>query len=150
MSGAVVRRRMQRKARAVWKGTLKEGSGRLETESGAVKNVPYAFVNRFENEPGTNPEELIAAAHAGCFSMAFSNQLTQAGSPPESVETRGTITFEKKDAGWTLSASHLEVHVKVPNGDRDKIASAAEAAKTGCPVSRALNMPVSLELKIET
>jgi lipoyl-dependent peroxiredoxin len=141
---------MKRSARAVWQGTLKEGKGRLETESGAVKDVPYAFSNRFGDEPGTNPEELIAAAHAGCFSMAFSNQLVQAGITPESIETKGRITFEKQDAGWTLTTSHLGVRVKVPNGDRDKIASAAEAAKEGCPVSRALNLEIAMDLEIET
>lgn len=141
---------MERKARAVWKGTLKEGQGTLETDSGVLKGTPYRFSNRFENEPGTNPEELIAAAHAGCFSMAFSNQLAQAGMPPESIETRGTITFEKQDSGWSLMASHLGVKVKVPNGDRDQITSAAEAAKEGCPVSRALAIDVSMHLEIET
>lgn len=138
-----------RSATAVWKGGLKDGNGDMNTESGVIKDLPYNFARRFESEPGTNPEELIAAAHAGCFSMAFSANLGKENMTPEYVKTKGTVTFEQTDAGWSLSKSHLDVSVKVVDGDRDMIVSAAEAAKTGCPVARALNMTITMDLNIE-
>ena len=140
---------MKRTAQAHWTGTLKEGKGTLSTESGAVRNVPYAFTNRFENTPGTNPEELIAAAHAGCFSMAFSNQLTTAGHAPERIDTTSTITFEKVNDQWTITESLLTVTARVPGAAKAVVEEKAEAAKKGCPVSRALNCKVTLHLTVE-
>lgn len=142
---------MKRTAAAVWQGTLKEGKGTLSTESGAVKNTPYAFTNRFENTPGTNPEELIAAAHAGCFSMAFSNQLTQAGFKPERIETTCAVTFEKVGDAWSITESLLTVKAKVPGAEKKLVEEKANAAKTGCPISRALNpnIKVNLNLTVE-
>jgi osmotically inducible protein OsmC len=140
---------MKRGAQAHWNGTLKEGKGTLTTDSGVLKQVRYAFVNRFENEPGTNPEELIAAAHAGCFSMAFSGQLANAGFKPDTIHTTCTITFEKQEAGWTLLESHLECKAKVPGAPKAAVEEKAEVAKKGCPVSRALNVKTTLTLTVE-
>lgn len=139
---------MQRKASAVWKGGLKDGKGTVSSASGVLKNAPYSFTTRFEETPGTNPEELIAAAHAGCFSMALSAQLGNAGMTAESIETAATLTMEKLDAGWTITAVHLNVVAKIPNGDADKFEQAANSAKAGCPVSRVLNAKVSMSAKL--
>jgi osmotically inducible protein OsmC len=139
---------MQRKASAVWNGGLKDGKGRISTESGLLKDAQYGFTTRFENGAGTNPEELIAAAHAGCFSMAFSGQLGNAGITAESVETSATVTLEKLEAGWTVSAVKLDCAVKAPGADQGKIQTAAENAKKGCPISRLLNAKIELALKI--
>ncbi len=141
---------MKRNAQAVWKGGLKDGKGTLTTGSKALENLPYSFSQRFEDAPGTNPEELIGAAHAGCFAMAFSGNLGKENITPESVETKSTISLEKSDAGFSLTKSELDVTVKVPGGDRDTITSAAEAAKDGCPVARALSLEISMNLNIET
>lgn len=141
---------MQRKASAHWKGTLKEGKGTISTESGALRNVPYAFTNRFENTPGTNPEELVGAAHAGCFSMAFANKLGEAGLKVEAIDTTAEVAFEKKPEGWTVTASRLRTRVHVPGGDAKKVRDLAEAAKSGCPISRLLNAQVTLELDVRT
>lgn len=140
---------MKRTAKAVWHGTLKEGKGNLSTESGVVKNVAYLFTNRFENTPGTNPEELIAAAHAGCFSMAFANHLAAAGLTPDTIETGCAITFEKETTGWTLKESALTVKARVPGATKAQVEEQAQAAKKNCPVSRALNLNVSLSLTVE-
>ena len=139
---------MQRKASAVWEGGLKDGKGKVSTGSGALKNLPYSFTMRFENEPGTNPEELVAAAHAGCYSMAFSGQLGSAGLTAKSIQTSATVTFEKLEAGWTVTQSHLDVTVNVPGGDKAAIETAASNAKSGCPISRLLNAKVTMDLKI--
>ena len=139
---------MKRTAQAVWQGTLKEGKGTLTTESGALKTVNYAFTNRFENTPGTNPEELIAAAHAGCFSMAFSNNLANAGFKPERIETSCAITFEKDATGWTIKESALTVKAKVPGATKAQVDENAQKAKAGCPVSRALNPSVTVTLNL--
>lgn len=141
---------MKRQGSAVWKGGLKDGQGTVSTESGVLKQSPYSFATRFEQGAGTNPEELIAAAHAGCFSMAFAAQLANAGITPESIETVATITLEKKDAGFTITESHLDVIAKVPGADRKKVEEAANHAKTGCPVSRLLNAKVSMTARYET
>jgi lipoyl-dependent peroxiredoxin len=141
---------MKRSATAVWNGTLKEGKGTISTESKALESIAYSFSKRFENEPGTNPEELIAAAHAGCFSMAFSANLGKEDITPEAVETKGTVSLEKQEAGFSITKSHLQVVVKVPGGDKDRITSAAEAAKAGCPVARALSIAIEMDLTIET
>ena len=139
---------MQRKASAVWKGGLKDGKGTVLSASGALQNTPYSFTTRFEETPGTNPEELIAAAHAGCFSMALSAQLGNAGMTAESIETAATLTMEKLEAGWTITAVHLDVVAKIPNADAAKFAEAANNAKAGCPVSRALNAKITMDAKL--
>ena len=139
---------MQRKASAVWEGGLKDGKGKMSTASGVLTNTQYSFSTRFENGVGTNPEELIAAAHAGCFSMAFSAQLGNAGITPQSIQTAATITMEKLEAGWTVIESHLEVAAKVPGADKAAIEAAANGAKAGCPISRLLNAKVTMDLKI--
>lgn len=135
---------MKRSANASWHGGLKDGQGTFGVASGAVKDVKFGFRTRFEDAPGTNPEELIAAAHAGCFSMALSAQLGERGITPQSVDTVCTITFEN----LTLSRSVLQTTVTAPGADRAKIAEAAEAAKAGCPISKVLKLEVDLELKV--
>ncbi len=141
---------MKRKASAVWNGSLKEGNGRISTESGLLREAQYSFGTRFENGTGTNPEELIAAAHAGCFSMALSGQLTNAGHAPESVNTTATVTLEKTDAGFTVTAVHLDVKAKVPGIDQAGFDTAANNAKTGCPISRLLNTQITMDAKLES
>jgi len=135
---------MQRKASAVWKGGLKDGRGTVSTDSGVLRDTAYSFSTRFENQPGTNPEELIAAAHAGCFSMALSGQLGGMGMTADSIETTATLTMEKTDAGFTITAIHLDVKARIPNGDRAKFEEAANNAKKGCPVSRVLNANITM------
>jgi len=135
---------MIRSASAVWNGNLKEGRGTFQVQSGTIKDQKYTYRTRFENDPGTNPEELVAAAHAACFSMALSAQLGERGITPASVETTSAITFE---AG-TLKKSHLTSTVRAPGADRAKVEEAAQAAKTGCPISKALKMDIELELKV--
>jgi len=140
---------MKRKASAVWRGDLKVGKGTISTESGTLKETPYSFSTRFENGTGTNPEELIAAAHAGCFSMAFSAELGKSGITPESIATTATITMEKTDAGFTVTASHLEVTAKIPGVDKAKALEIANGAKAGCPISRVLKATITMDAKIE-
>ncbi len=139
---------MQRKASAQWKGGLKDGKGVVSTASGALRNVPYTFSMRFEDAPGTNPEELVAAAHAGCFSMALSAELGKAGYRPESIETKATLNFDKTDAGFTATSIHLETVAKVPGADSAKFQAAAEAAKKGCPISRLLRADITMSAKL--
>ena len=141
---------MKRKASAVWRGGLKDGKGTISSESGALKETQYSFSTRFENGIGTNPEELIAAAHAGCFSMAFSAELGKAGITPESIHTTATITMDKTDAGWTVTESHLDVAARVPGVDPAKFTAAANAAKAGCPISRLLKANVTMNARLET
>jgi osmotically inducible protein OsmC len=129
---------MKRKGSAVWTGGLKDGKGTVSTESGALKGTQYSFGTRFENGIGTNPEELIAAAHAGCFSMALSGQLGAANMTAESIDTTATVTLEKLEAGFTVTAIHLDVHAKIPGADRAAFETAAKNAKEGCPISRLL------------
>ncbi|HSB74434.1 MAG TPA: OsmC family peroxiredoxin [Terriglobales bacterium] len=140
---------MQRKASAEWKGSLKEGSGAVSSGSGVFSKTPFSFGTRFGDQPGTNPEELIAAAHAGCFSMALSAQLGSAGLTPDSIKTNATLTMEKLDSGWTITAIHLEVAGKVPKADKAAFEKAAEAAKAGCPVSKVLNAKITMSAKLE-
>ena len=140
---------MKRKASAVWRGDLKTGKGSISTESGTLKETQYSFGTRFENGIGTNPEELIGAAHAGCFSMAFSAELGKAGITPESIHTTATITLEKTDAGFTVTESHLDMTAKIPGADKEKVLAIANAAKAGCPISRVLNAKVTLDAKFE-
>lgn len=141
---------MERKASAVWKGSLKEGKGTVSTESGVLKDTQYSFITRFEHGTGTNPEELIAAAHAGCFTMALSAQLGQANLTPESLETTASLKFEKTDQGFTVTAIHLTTRAKVPGASEADFETAAQNAKNGCPISRlfAGNTTISLEAKL--
>ncbi len=139
---------MQRTGSAHWSGGLKDGKGDVSTSSGVLKNTPYSFSTRFENGIGTNPEELIAAAHAGCFSMALSAQLGNAGMTAESIDTSATVTLDKTDAGFTITSSHLDVTVKIPGADKAKFEAAAKAAEAGCPVSRVLNAKVTMDAKL--
>jgi len=140
---------MQRKASAVWKGGLKDGKGSVSSTSGVLSNTPYSFTTRFENTPGTNPEELIAAAHAACFSMALSAQLGAANLTPESINTNATLSMEKLDAGWTITAIQLDVSAKVPKADAAAFEKAANDAKAGCPVSKVLNAKITMNAKLE-
>src|SRR5262245_59851817 len=133
---------MKRKASAEWKGGLKDGSGTISTDSGVLANTQYSFSTRFENGKGTNPEELIAAAHAGCFSMALSGQLGGAGLTADSIKTGATVTLEKTDAGFTVTKVHLTVRAKVPNATADAFQTAANNAKAGCPISRLLKAEI--------
>ena len=140
---------MNRKASAVWNGGLKDGKGTLSSDSGVLKETQYSFGTRFENGPGTNPEELIAAAHAGCFSMAFSAELGKVGLTPESIRTVATVTLDKTDAGWTVTQSHLEVTARIPGADQAKALEIANAAKAGCPISRLLKANITMDAKFE-
>jgi lipoyl-dependent peroxiredoxin len=139
---------MNRKGSAVWKGSVKEGKGEVSTESGALKSLQYSFKTRFEDGPGTNPEELIAAAHAGCFSMALSGQLGAMGITPESIRTTATVTMEKLEPGWTVTAVHLDVTATIPGSDEGLFQKAALNAKAGCPISRVLNAKITMEAKL--
>jgi osmotically inducible protein OsmC len=139
---------MVRKASAVWKGTLKEGKGAISTDSGVLSNTQYSFATRFENGKGTNPEELIAAAHAGCFTMALSAQLSTAGFTPESLETSAAVTLDKLEAGWTITKVHLDVTARVPGADQAAFDTAAANAKSGCPISRLLKAEITMTAKL--
>lgn len=140
---------MERSATAVWKGGLKDGKGEFSAPSGVFSQVPYSFATRFENAKGTNPEELIAAAHAACFSMALSAQLGAANLTPESINTSANLKLEKQDAGWAITSIHLDVHAKIPNGDDAALQKAAEAAKAGCPVSKVLKAQITMSAKLD-
>ena len=140
---------MKRSGSALWQGGLKDGKGTVSTESGALKQTPYSFSTRFEGEPGTNPEELIAAAHAGCFSMALSAELGKVGLTAETIRTSAALTMENVQTGWTVTQIHLDVKVKLPNADTGKFEAAANAAKAGCPISRLLNTKITMDAKLE-
>ena len=140
---------MIKKATAVWKGSLKEGTGTISTETGVLKDAPYGFKSRFETGSGTNPEELIGAAHAGCFSMALSSMLGAAGLTPEKIDTRAAITLEKVGDGFAITASHLDVTAKVPGATAEKFDEIANKAKAGCPVSKVLNAKITMLAKLE-
>lgn len=139
---------MIRKASAVWKGSLKDGKGTISSDSGVLSNTPYSFSTRFENAKGTNPEELIAAAHAGCFTMALSAQLGNAGITPESLETTASLTLDKLDAGWTVTKIHLDVSARIPGADQAAFDKAAESAKAGCPISRLLKAEITMTARL--
>lgn len=141
---------MARKATAVWTGSLKEGKGNISTESGVLSHSAYSFKTRFENERGTNPEELIAAAHAGCFTMALSAQLGNAGITAEQLETTAAVTLEKVADGFAITKIHLDLTARIPGGDKAAFEKAAEAAKAGCPVSKLLKAEITLSTKLET
>ena len=139
---------MERKASAVWKGGLKDGKGSISAPGGVLKDTQYSFTSRFENGPGTNPEELIAAAHAACFSMALSAQLGGANLTPESINTSATLTMEKLEAGWAITAVHLDVVAKVPGASAEAFNTVAQNAKAGCPVSKVLNAKITMDAKL--
>lgn len=140
---------MKRSASAVWNGGLKDGRGTISTQSGVLSDTQYSFSTRFEEGKGTNPEELIAAAHAGCFSMALSAQLNNAGKTAERIETEAVVTLEKTDAGFTVTAVHLKVRAKVPGATPPDFEKAANEAKAGCPISRLLRAEITMEAKLE-
>lgn len=140
---------MKRSASAVWKGGIKDGRGSISTQSGVLSETQYSFSTRFEDGKGTNPEELIAAAHAGCFSMALSAQLGNDGKTAESIQTEAVVSLEKTEAGFTITAVHLKVRAKVPGATPPDFQKAAEAAKAGCPVSRVLKAEITMEAKLE-
>jgi osmotically inducible protein OsmC len=139
---------MIRKASAVWKGNLKEGKGTVSTDSGVLSNTQYSFSTRFEDAKGTNPEELIAAAHAGCFTMALSAQLGNAGITPESLETTATLTMEKLEAGFTITKINLDVTARIPGASQAAFDKAAGEAKAGCPISRLLKADITMTAKL--
>ena len=140
---------MQRTAQAQWKGDLKSGSGQLSVASRTLSGTPYSFVSRFEQGQGTNPEELLAAAHAGCFTMAVSAELSKAGHAPESLETTCTITLDRKDGGFAITESHLEMKARVPGITKEEFEKAAQQAKAGCPVSKLYNTNITLTTEFE-
>ncbi|MGP0173748.1 OsmC family protein [Pseudomonas sp. NCHU5208] len=140
---------MKKTASAHWQGGIKDGKGTISTQSGALKDNPYGFNTRFENEPGTNPEELIGAAHAGCFSMALSKELGDAGMTAESIDTKAEVTLDKVEGGFEISAVHLSLRAKIPGADRTAFEKAVETAKTGCPVSKVLNAKITLEAVLD-
>ena len=140
---------MKRRGSAHWEGGIRDGRGTVSTDSGVLSGAQYSFSTRFEEGKGTNPEELIAAAHAGCFSMALSKQLEDAGMKAESIDTGAAVTLEKTDAGFTITKVHLDVTARIPGGDPSAFETAANNAKAGCPVSRLLNAEITMEAKLE-
>ena len=140
---------MKRNAKAVWKGGLKDGKGTISTDSGVLSDTQYSFNTRFEEGKGTNPEELIAAAHAGCFSMALSAQLEEAGLTAESIRTTASVRLDKTDAGFAITSVHLDVAARVPGADRQAFETAAQNAKAGCPVSKVLNAEITMDARLE-
>lgn len=140
---------MKRNASAEWKGGLKDGKGTISTDSGVLSNTQYSFSTRFEDGVGTNPEELIAAAHAGCFSMALSGQLAQAGLTADSIRTTASVRLEKTDSGFAITSVHLDVKARVPGADEAAFSTAANNAKAGCPVSKVLKAEITMEATLE-
>jgi len=140
---------MQRTATAVWTGGLKDGKGAISTQSGVLSDSPYSFVTRFENAKGTNPEELIGAAHAGCFTMALAAQLGTMNFTPQSLRTVASVTLEKLDAGWTISKIHLDVAARIPGISESAFESAAASAKANCPVSRLFKAEIIISAVLE-
>jgi osmotically inducible protein OsmC len=140
---------MKRKGSAVWQGGLRDGKGAVSTESGVLSNTQYSFSTRFEDGVGTNPEELIAAAHAGCFSMALSKQIEDAGMKAYEIKTTATVTLEKTDAGFTITKVHLDVTARIPGADSAAFETAAGNAKAGCPVSRLLKAEITMDARLE-
>ena len=141
---------MERKASAVWQGSLKDRKGSVSTESGVLAQVQYSFGTRFENGIGTNPEELVAAAHAGCFSTALSAQLGTAGLVPDKISTTAVVSFEKLEAGWTITESHLEVNATIPGASLETFTKLAQEAKDNCPMSRLFNTTITMDAKLVT
>lgn len=139
---------MKKTASAVWKGGFKDGKGSISSESGALRDAAYGFNTRFEGVAGTNPEELIGAAHAACFSMALAAQLSEAGLTPDSIETEATVTLEKSADGFTITAVHLDVNARVAGADQSTFGRVADAAKSGCPVSKVLNANITMDARL--
>lgn len=139
---------MKRTASARWTGGIRDGSGTLTTDSGVLDRTQYSFSTRFEDGIGSNPEELIAAAHAGCFSMALSGFLGSEGQPPRTIDTRATVTIEKEEVGFSIGRVHLDVSADVPGMDGKTFQEVATKAKEGCPVSRALSVPITMEARL--
>lgn len=140
---------MEKVGSAHWEGLIKEGEGSISTESGALKDQPYGFNTRFENVPGSNPEELIGAAHAACFSMALSLKLEEAGMEPESIDTRATVKLEKQGDDFAIPSIHLDLAARVPGADRAKFEEIANAVKDGCPVSKLVNADITLSSRLQ-
>ena len=140
---------MKRNASAFWRGDLKTGKGQISTDSGVLDQTPYSFSTRFESVKGTNPEELIAAAHAACFTMALAAELGKLGITPESLHTTATVTLDRDATGFSVTESHLETHAKIPGGDSEAFRKAATAAETGCPISKLLKAKITLDAKLE-
>ena len=138
-----------KKASAIWKGSIKEGGGTISTETGVLRDAPYGFKSRFENGKGTNPEELIGAAHAGCFSMALSLMLGNEGMTPEKIETHAEVTLDKVGEGFEITASHLKVIAKIPGADKAKFEQVANKAKESCPVSKLLKAKITMDARLE-
>ena len=136
------------KAAAVWQGGLKDGKGMLSSESGILSQTPYSFKTRFENEKGTNPEELIAAAHSGCFAMALSAELGKAGMVPTKLEATATISLEQQGGGFSITKSHIDLIATIPGADQEKFQTAVKAAETGCPVSKLLKAEITVSAKL--
>ena len=139
---------MQRKASARWQGTAKEGAGTISTQSATLKDTPYSFVARFGDGKGTNPEELIAAAHASCFTMALSFMLNNAGFTADAIDTEAALTMDQVNGGWTITSIHLTTRARVAKIDAAKFAEVAANAKANCPVSRVLNTNISMDAKL--
>ncbi len=139
---------MNKFASAHWEGDIKKGKGTISTQSGALKERPYGFNTRFEDEPGTNPEELIGAAHAGCFSMAFSLELGNAGYTADSIDTKAKVTLDKDGDGFSITRIHLDMNAKIPGIDDAEFQKIANGAKEGCPVSKVLNAEITLDAKL--
>jgi osmotically inducible protein OsmC len=140
---------MKRTGSAVWQGGIRDGKGTVSTESGVLEGAQYSFSTRFEEGKGTNPEELLAAAHAGCFSMALSKQLNDAGFTADSINTTAAVRLEKTDSGFSITKVHLDVTARVPGADAAAFETAANNAKAGCPVSRLFNAEITMETKLE-
>ena len=140
---------MKRTGSAVWQGGIRDGKGAVSTESGVLDGAQYSFSTRFEDGKGTNPEELLAAAHAGCFSMALSKQIEDQGLKADSINTTAAVRLEKTDAGFTITKVHLDVTARVPGADAAAFETAANNAKAGCPVSRLFNAEITMEAKLE-
>ncbi|GGB42693.1 osmotically inducible protein OsmC [Oceanisphaera marina] len=141
---------MKKTASAHWEGDLKKGKGTISTQSGALQDNPYGFNTRFEGAPGTNPEELIGAAHAGCFSMAFSMLLGQEGFTPDSIDTKATVTLEEQSDGFAVTGVHLEMTARIPGIDQARFDEIAGKAKLGCPISKLLNANITLDAKLQS
>lgn len=141
---------IKKTASAHWQGGIKDGKGTISTQSGALSDNPYGFNTRFEGQPGTNPEELIGAAHAGCFSMALSKELGEAGMTAESIDTQAEVTLDQADGGFVISAVHLTLKVRIPGAQREAFEQAVETAKNGCPVSKVLNAEITLQATLES
>ena len=140
---------MKRKATAEWRGGLKDGKGNISTDSGVLSKAQYSFGTRFEEGKGTNPEELIAAAHAGCFAMALSMILGEAKMVAESIQVTATVSLENVETGWTITESHLDLKAKIPGADREAFETAAKNAKAGCPISKLLNAKITMDANLE-